>query len=200
MSDFVEVQFPTDISYGAKGGPGFSTDVVETFSGREQRNINWSQARSRYNAASGVKSESQWAALIAFFRARRGKAIGFRYKDWSDYKGSNEAIGTSDGSTTDFQLVKIYTSGAVAVSRTIAKPVSGTVKIYVDSILQNSGVSVDTATGIVTFDTAPGSGDAITADFEFDVPVRFDTDELDISVDAYDAGRWDAIPLVEVRV
>lgn len=200
MTDFVEVQFPTDISYGAKGGPGFSTDVVETFSGREQRNINWSQARARYNVASGVKSESQWAALISFFRARRGKAIGFRYKDWSDYKGSNEAIGAGDDSTTDFQLVKIYSSGSAAVSRTITKPVSGTVKIYVDSILQNSGVSVDTETGIVTFDSAPAADESITADFEFDVPVRFDTDNLELSVDAYDAGRWDAIPLVEVRV
>ncbi len=200
MTDFIEMQFHTDISYGAKGGPGFSTDVVTTFSGHEQRNINWSQSRAHYNIASGVKSESQWHALIAFFRTCRGRAMGFRYKDWSDYKGINESIAIGDGLLTEFQLVKIYVSGSIANSRIITKPVPGTVKIYIDSILQTSGVTIDNATGIITFAVAPEDESLIAADFEFDVPVRFDTDQLDLSVDAYDAGRWDSIPLVEVRI
>jgi len=197
---FEEIQFPSDISYGAAGGPMFLTDVVATVSGHEQRNSKWSQSRAKYNAASGIKTETQWQALIAFFRARRGMAVGFRYKDWSDYKGENVQIGVGDDSETDFQLVKIYASGSVAVSRSITKPVVGTIDIYVDAMLQNSGVTIDTTTGIVTFDSAPSSGDVITADFEFDVPVRFDTDELALSMDSFDAGSWSSIPLIEVRV
>lgn len=200
MTDFAEVQFPTDISYGATGGPMFLTDIVSTLSGREQRNSKWSQSRAKYNVASGIKTESQWHALIAFFRARRGMAIGFRFKDWSDYLGENEEIGVGDDATTQFQLVKIYSSGSVAVSRDIAKPVAGTVKVYVDSVLQVSGITVDTTTGIVTFYTAPATDEVITADFEFDVPVRFDTDELALSMDSFDAGSWNSIPLIEVRI
>lgn len=200
MTDFAEVQFPTDISYGATGGPMFLTDVVTTISGHEQRNSKWSQSRAKYNVASGVKTETQWQALIAFFRARRGKAVGFRFKDWSDYKVESVQIGVGDDSTTEFQLVKIYSSGPVAVSRDITKPVAGSVDIYVDSILQSSGVSVDTTTGVVTFSTPPTTDEVITADFEFDVPVRFDTDEMAVSMDSFDAGNWSSIPLIEVRV
>lgn len=200
MSDFVEVQFPTDISYGATGGPIFLTDVVTTVSGHEQRNSKWSQSRAKYNVASGVKTETQWQALIAFFRARRGKAVGFRFKDWSDYKAESVQIGVGDDSATQFQLVKIYSSGPAASSRDITKPVVGTVDIYIDSVLQSSGVSVDTETGIVTFSAAPATDEVITADFEFDVPVRFDTDEMAISMDSFDAGNWSSIPLIEVRV
>lgn len=197
---FAEVQFPTDISYGATGGPMFLTDVVTTISGHEQRNSKWSQSRAKYNVASGVKTETQWQALIAFFRARRGKAVGFRFKDWSDYKAQGVQIGVGDSSATQFQLVKIYSSGSVAVSRTITKPVAGTVDIYIDSVLQTSGVTIDTTTGIVTFAVAPAGGAIITADFEFDVPVRFDTDEMAVSMDSFDAGNWSSIPLIEVRI
>ena len=114
---FVEVQFPSDISYGATGGPMFLTDVVATVSGHEQRNSKWSQARARYNVASGVKTETQWQALIAFFRARRGKAVGFRFKDWGDFKAVNQPLLSLGG--TQYQLVKQYVSGAVvsAMSR-----------------------------------------------------------------------------------
>jgi uncharacterized protein (TIGR02217 family) len=200
MTDFAEVQFPTDISYGATGGPMFLTDIVSTLSGREQRNSKWSQSRAKYNVASGIKTESQWHALIAFFRSRRGMAVGFRFKDWSDYQGENEEIGVGDSTTTQFQLVKIYASGLIAVSRDIVKPVMGTVDVYIDSVLQASGITIDTTTGIVTFDTAPADGEVITADFEFDVPVRFDTDELALSMDSFDAGSWNSIPLIEVRI
>lgn len=200
MTDFEEIQFPTDISYGATGGPMFLTDVVATVSGHEQRNAKWSQSRAKYNVASGIKQESQWQALIAFFRARQGKAVGFRFKDWSDYSATAVQIGVGDDTTTDFQLVKIYSSGSVAVSRDITKPVLGTINIYVDAVLQTGGVTVDTTTGIVTFTTAPANGEIITADFEFDVPVRFDTDELALSIDSFDAGSWSSIPLIEVRI
>ena len=194
MTDFEEIQFPTDISYGATGGPMFLTDVVATVSGHEQRNSRWSQSRAKYNVASGIKTEEQWQALIAFFRARRGKAVGFRFKDWSDYKAENQPLNNISGN--DYQMIKQYSSGSVAVEREITKPVSAAIKLYEDSILQANGWSVDTTTGIITTNL---SG-TLSVDFEFDVPVRFDTDEMAISVDSFDAGNWSSIPLIEVRI
>ena len=171
-----------------------------TQGGYEQRNANWSQSRARYNVAHGVKTQAQLAALIAFFRARKGRADGFRFKDWSDYQATGQSIGTGNAVTTAFQLVKTYVSGSVTESRTITKPVSGTVAIYLGGVLQSSGYSIDTSTGIVSFVSPPGNGVAVTADFEFDVPVRFDTDRLSATLDAYGASSWLDIPLIEVRV
>lgn len=197
---FVEIQFPADISYGSSGGPTFSTDVIEAFSGFEQRNINWSAARARYNVAHGVKTQSQLDELISFFRARQGKAIGFRFKDWTDYQAVAQNIGTGNGSQTVFQLTKKYTS-SVTVTRVIKKPVNNaTMKVYLNAVLQSSGYTVNYATGEITFTTAPGSGVAVTADFEFDVPVRFDTDQLDAAIDDFGSRSWSDIPLVEVRL
>jgi uncharacterized protein (TIGR02217 family) len=197
---FVETQFPVDIAYGSGGGPEYSTDIVITQSGYEQRNSNWSEARARYNVAHGVKTQTQLDTLIAFFRARKGRAHGFRFKDWTDYQVTGQVIGTGDGSTSQFQLIKTYVDAGIIETRTITKPVAGSVKLYLDTVEQVSGVSVDTTTGIVTFTTAPTSGVSITADFEFDVPVRFDTDRLSASLDDYGAQSWQNIPLVELRV
>lgn len=197
---FVEVRFPADISYGSSGGPEYSTDIVITQSGYEQRNINWQHARARYNVAHGVRSQSQLDALIAFFRARKGRANGFRFKDWSDYSATAELIGTGDGTTTAFQLIKTYSSGVTEEVRTITKPVEDSVSVYLDDVEQTSGWAVDTATGILSFVSVPGDGVELTADFEFDVPVRFDTDRLTATLDAYGAQSWNDIPLVELRV
>jgi uncharacterized protein (TIGR02217 family) len=201
MTTFAEVQFPPEISYGSKGGPIFSTDIVTTFSGHEQRNINWQEARARYDIASGIKTEEQWHQLIAFFRARRGRAIGFRYKDWSDYRAVNQIIGQGNSETDKFQLIKSYPSGEYLYNRVINKPVNNSFcKIYIDSILQEQGLLVDFTTGIVIFERFPRQGEQITADFEFDVPVRFDTDQLDLSIDNFAVGSWNNIPLVEIRI
>lgn len=197
---FIETRFPTDISYGSAGGPEYSTDIVMTQGGHEQRNRNWSAARARYNVAYGVRTQAQLDALIAFFRARRGRADGFRFKDWTDYQASTQLLGIGNGSATQFQLVKNYTSGAITDQRIISKPVSGTISIYKAGVLQTSDISVSTTTGLVTFSTAPASGVSITASYEFDVPVRFDTDRLSASLDSYGLGSVNEIPLVEVRV
>lgn len=197
---FIDTRFPTDISYGSAGGPEYSTDIVITQGGHEQRNINWSAARAKYNVAYGVKTQSQLNTLIGFFRARKGRADGFRFKDWTDFSATAQNIGTGDGSTTQFQLVKTYTSGSVTETRIITKPVSGSISIYKAGVLQSSGYSVSTTTGILTFNTAPANGVAITASFEFDVPVRFDTDRLSASLESYGIGSINDIPLVEVRV
>lgn len=196
---FAEVQFPPDISYGSGGGPEYATDIVISQNGHEQRNVHWSEARARYNVAHGVKTQAQLEALIAFFRARKGRAFGFRFKDWTDYRGASQRLGEGDGVRKDFQLLKHYTSGAVVEQRVIRKPVSGTVRIYKNAVLQSSGVAVALDTGHVSFTAAPAAGVSVTADFEFDVPVRFDTDRLSATLEAYGIHSWLDIPLIEVR-
>lgn len=197
---FLETQFPSDISYGSSGGPEYLTDIVISQNGYEQRNINWDQARARYNVAHGVKTSEQLDALIAFFRTCKGRARGFRFKDWNDFEASNEFIATADGSTNIFQLIKTYETGGNNEVRFIKKPVAGSVVVYVDSVEQTTGVSVNAQTGEISFVLAPDDGAEIRADFEFDVPVRFDTDTLSASLDAYGAHSWQDIPLIEIRV
>lgn len=197
---FVETQFPTDISYGSSGGPEYSTDVVVTQGGYEQRNINWSQSRARYNVAHGVKSKTQLDMLIAFFRARKGRAIGFRFKDWTDYRAVGQQIGIGDGERTQFQLVKHYSSGSTQEYRAIGKPVSGTVVLYLGGVAQATGYTVNYTTGLVVLAVAPAEGVVVSADYEFDVPVRFDTDRLAATLDAYGMHSWQDIPLIEVRL
>lgn len=199
MSGFHEVQFPSDISYGSSGGPEFSTDVVITHSGHEQRNINWSDARAVYNVSHAIKTKTQLDNLIAFFRARQGRAYGFRFKDWSDYKVTGQEIGIGNGVATQFQLVKKYISAATTISRNIKKPVASSLKIYLNGVEKVSGVILDSTSGLVTLAPAPASSVIITADFEFDVPVRFDTDRLSASLDNYGVNSWNNIPIVEIR-
>jgi uncharacterized protein (TIGR02217 family) len=180
-------------------GPEFATTVVVTGSGHEQRNVDWAEARGRWDVASGLKNQAQLDELIAFFRARKGKAYGFRFKDWTDYQATGQLIGTGNGALKTFQLAKRYLSGSVIEVRTVTKPVAGTVRVYLDGVEQLAGWSVDVTTGIVTFATAPVSSVAITADFELDVPVRFDTDHMAVTIESFRLHRWQQIPIVELR-
>ncbi len=197
---FHEVRFPDDIAYGATGGPEFATSVVATASGYEQRNINWSAARGRWDVASGLKKQTQLDTLIAFFRARKGRVHGFRFKDWTDYKATAQALGTGNGTITTFQLIRTYSSGGSTDVRTITKPVAGTVNVYLAGVLQASGWSVNTTTGVITFTTAPANGVAVSADYEFDVPVRFDTDRMAVTIEQINLHQWSGIGIVEIRV
>ncbi|MCB1339142.1 MAG: DUF2460 domain-containing protein, partial [Maritimibacter sp.] len=172
---------------GARGGPERRTQIVELASGDEERNASWANSRRRYDVAYGIRRADDLAAVVSFFEARNGRLYGFRFKDWGDHKSclpsgspspTDQSIGTGDGTTTTFQLMKRYTSGAQSWTRAIAKPVAGSVHIAIGGVEQPSGWSVDTMTGVVIFSAAPGAGAAITAGFEFDVPVRFDTDAL----------------------
>ena len=199
MSGFHEVRFPDNIAYGATGGPEFATTVVATGAGHEKRNVNWSEARGRWDVASVLKKQAQMGELIAFFRARRGKAYGFRFKDWTDHRATGQLLGTGDDTQTQFQLVKRYLSGSIIEERTVTKPAAGTVRVYLDAVEQLFGWSVDVTTGLITFTTAPALGVQITADFEFDVPVRFDTDHMAVTIETFRLHRWQQIPIVELR-
>lgn len=200
MSSFHEIQFPVDISFGASGGPQYSTDLVVTNSGHEQRNINWSSSRASYNVAHAIKTQSQLEDLIAFFRARKGRAYGFRFKDWSDYFANNQKIAVADGIEKQFQLIKSYSSGQQVEKRLVHKPVQNSVEIFVDNILQVQNYSINYQNGAIIFDIAPSDSSEISASFEFDVPVRFDTDSLSTSIDDYKVYSWQNISLVEIRV
>jgi uncharacterized protein (TIGR02217 family) len=173
---------------------------VELGSGFEQRNVDWAQARAKYNVAWGVKTDAQLQALLDFFYGRKGRAYGFRFKDWTDYQGTTEAIGTGDASEQHFQLAKVYTSGGTTYTRNIFKPVSGSVHIFFDTVEQMSGWSISTTTGVITFTSPPSVGVAITATFDYDVPVRFDVDQLSMSLDEYGINSALDIRLVELRI
>lgn len=205
---FHEVRFPDNISRSARGGPERRTQIVELASGDEERNASWANSRRRYDVAYGIRRADDLAAVVAFFEARNGRLHGFRFKDWADFKSclpsqvpgaTDQQIGTGDGTTTAFQLVKRYASGSQSWTRAITKPVAGTVRITLGGVEQASGWSVDTATGVITFATAPGAGVAVTAGFEFDVPVRFDADTLDVTLDLERLGSITSIPLLEIR-
>jgi uncharacterized protein (TIGR02217 family) len=202
---FHEIQFPTSIAFRSSGGPQRKTEIVTLGSGYEERNAVWANSRRRYDVGYGVKTLDDLHAVIAFFEARMGRLYGFRFKDFADFKScapgadvADQPLGTGDGTTTDFQLAKIYASGSASWSRTIAKPVSGTAVAAVDGT--ETSVTVDTASGIVTFASAPGAGTALTAGFEFDTPVRFDTDRLAIDLASFNAGEIPSIPIVEILI
>ena len=207
MSDFHEIRFPFAVAIGAVGGPQRRTEIVTLLSGREERNSPWADSLRRWDAGPGVRSLDDLNTLIAFFEARRGRLHGFRFRDPIDNRSCapsaapsmlDQLIGTGDGVATAFQLVKTYASGAESWARTIAKPVEGTVVVAVDGV--EAAVSVDHTTGLVSFAAPPAGGAAITAGFAFDCPVRFDTDQLDIALDAVGAGAAPSVPLVELKL
>ena len=208
---FNEVRFPTDVALGAKGGPERRTDVVTLRSGAEQRNSVWADARRKYQAGYGIKSFAQLEAVLSFFEAQRGRLYGFRWKDRFDFRScaspgtpaaTDQPIGTGNGTTLAFQLCKTYGAGATPYVRPIRKPVSGTVAVAVAGVAVPPGqVAVDPTTGLVTFPPghAPATGALVTAGFQFDVPVRFDIDYLEVDASHFEAGQIPHIPLVEIR-
>ncbi len=210
---FHEVRFPTAISLNALGGPERRTDVVVLGSGHEERNSRWADSRRRWNAGYGVKSLDDLHAVIAFFEERRGRLHAFRWRDPTDWKSCapkgttsalDQVIGSGTGALAAFQLKKTYGSAFAPWPRDIRKPVAGTVKVAVAGVAKTAGTqfTVDTSTGIVTFlaGHVPGNGQSVTAGFEFDVPVRFDSDRLEINVSGFTSGAIPDVPVVEVRL
>ncbi|WP_164730671.1 DUF2460 domain-containing protein [Pelagibacterium montanilacus] len=205
---FHPVRFPLDIALGARGGPQRLTDVVTLGSGHEERNSRWAHSRRRYNAGYGVKSRVDMLAVLAFFEERRGRFHSFLWRDGLDFSShplggepgpGDQLLGTGDGTNRDFPLTKRYGAGFDPYLRPITKPVAASVVVAVDGVTLAPGAfTVDALSGIVTLDEPPGVGAAVTAGFLFDVPVRFDTDRLDIELSGFDAAVVPDIPLVEV--
>jgi uncharacterized protein (TIGR02217 family) len=194
---FHAIRFPLDVALGARGGPERATDIVTLASGREERNARWAHSRRRYNAGYGVKSRADMQAVLAFFEERRGRFHSFLWRDALDHSANDQGIGIGDGTAVSFQLVKRYGAAFDPYLRPITRPVADTVEVRVDG--EPVSVEVDALTGVVTFDAAPDDGAVVTASFEFDVPVRFDIDRLDIELTSFDAADAPSIPVIEVR-
>lgn len=189
------VRLPDDIERGAVGGPGFKTTIITLSNGGEQRNQEWSKARGSWDVGYGIKDRDDLMAVVAFFNARRGRARGFRFKDWLDFSATAELVGTTGNSLTR-QLQKTYADDVNPYVRPIVLPVAGTVKVYIDNILTPAGWTLGD-NGILTFDDDPGEN--VKASFEFDVPARFDIDMLPVSLNTYLNGAINGISIVELR-
>lgn len=208
---FHEVRFPLRLSLGASGGPGRRTDIVALSNGAETRNARWADARRRYDVGTGLRGLDDLYQLTAFFEARRGQLYGFRFRDPVDHASAppgqavtaiDQQIGTGDGVKVLFELIKTYADAGGATTRRIEKVVEGSVVLAVDSLALEPGeYAVDHASGLVTFSpgSVPAPGAIVTAGYEFDIPVRFDTDRIEISLAAFKAGSVPSVPLVEIR-
>ena len=203
---FHEVRLPARLAFGSTGGVERRTEIATLASGHERRSTPWAMGRRRYLIGANLRSLDDMAELTAFFEARRGRLYGFRFKDFADHKScapggtvgpGDQALGVGDGVRRSFQLVKRYGD----VERAIAKPVEGSVRVAVAGVEPAAGAfAVDAVTGVVTLETAPAVGDAVTAGFLFDTPVRFDADRIEATLESFEAGRMAAVPLIEVRV
>jgi uncharacterized protein (TIGR02217 family) len=213
MPAFHEILFPLDIALKSAGGPERKTEIVALGSGREERNARWAHSRRRYDAGYGVKTLDALSQVVAFFEERRGRLHGFRWRDRLDHSSAapgasttslDQVIGVGDGVQAAFQLLKFYGAAHAPYQRPIAKPVAGSVRVSVGGVEQTEGVAFtcDPATGFVTFlpGHIPAAAAVVRAGFTFDVPVRFDTDYLEVDLSAFAAGSVPRIPLVEIKL
>ncbi|MFZ2030202.1 MAG: DUF2460 domain-containing protein, partial [Vitreimonas sp.] len=209
VNAFEDVSLPLPFALGASGGPQRRVDVVALGSGREVRNTPWAHGRRCYDVGGAVRTLDDMHALIAFFEARRGRLVGFRFRDPFDCKScapsatpapSDQELGIGDGVKRTFQLIKAYGAGASAYARPIKKPVVGSVRVSVAGSELSSGAFAVDALGLVTLTSAPAGGAHITAGFTFDTTVRFDIDRLDLALDGFGAGHAPSIPLIEILI
>ncbi|MFT4056716.1 MAG: DUF2460 domain-containing protein [Novosphingobium sp.] len=207
MQAFDDVLYPLALGRDATVVPEFSTSVSVTASGFERRNSLWSNARLRFDVGPGVRSEAELGQLIAFFRARRGPARGFRLRDPSDFSSNgmvavpgplDQLLGIGDGLAAGFPLIKRYGEGEDAQVRRITRPDFATMLVSIDGALQVGNWTLGEH-GVVIFDSAPAAGAEVHAGFLFDVPVRFAEDSLEVSGGAFAAGEAPSVPVVEIR-
>ena len=207
---FHEVRLPARLAFGSTGGIERRPDVVTLASGFERRSTPWAQGRRRYLIGANLRSLDDMAALTAFFEGRRGRLYGFRFRDFADFKSCSpggaatpldQILGAGDGAGATFDLHKRYGEGEDAFDRRIHKPVQGSVRVAIDGVeLNPAGFEIDPGAGVVTLQSPPAVGAVVTAGFEFDVPVRFDADRIDVTLETFAAGRMAAVPLIELRV
>lgn len=206
MTTFHNVRLPEDVERGADGGPEFKTLIMELQSGHEQRNVNWSRPRQSWNIGYGIQTNSDLSAVRAFFYAREGRAFGFRFKDWGDYEvgdtaaGVGELIYVATGGETTVQARKPYASGGVTYYRDLTRLVADTLRVWKNDVelTESVGFTADDDTGIITV-SALSASDEIKIACEFDVPVRFDVDKLNVTVNWKDAQYIPHIPVIELR-
>ena len=205
LASFHDVLFPPAVSFGATGGPERRNEIVALASGREKRNARLSLSRRRYDAGTGVRSLEDLHDVVAFFEARRGSLHAFRFRDPFDMKScrpqatpspTDQVLGTGDGEMLRFALVKVYGEGEDAYRRPISRPRPESLRVAVGGV--EAGFTFDEERAEIVLASAPGAGVAVTAGYEFDVPVRFDAERIEVSLTSFRAGQIPTIPLVEV--
>ena len=194
---FLEIRFPESISFESSTILEFNTSIITSKNGNEQRNVNWQYNKMKYNIINGIKTTTELDEIIKLFRNAKGQAYGFRFKDWSDYKATKEQIAIGDNINTKFQLIKTYIISNNIYTRIITKPVISTVKLYIDDVEIND-FNIDFTTGEIVLSSPPQENSIIYADFEFDVPVRFNSDILEITMQSIKTGFVKDIMLIEV--
>lgn len=211
---FLDTSFPLAVAGGVSGGPERRVDIVKLANGAEERNARWKHSRRSFDAGFGIHSADDLAAVVAFFEETGGPLHSFRFRDWSDFSSAadstigsiatDQTLGVGDGSQTAFQLVKTY-GGLAPYVRDITKPLAGSVVIALDGTPQGAGWAVDNLTGLVSFTAPPAAGVQVSAGFLFDVPVRFNTQQIFVDMAFFSeaegrgAGQIPEIPLIEVR-
>lgn len=196
---FKNVRISTRVELGAQGGPGFKTTIIETSSGDEYRNIDWSRQRGRWEIGYTDNMEII-EEIIAFFQVMRGRAYGFRFRDWSDYKVDN-VIAVGDGETKEFQAAKVYqVDESAQFIRPLTRLDGATVVLSDDNDTEVAATPmIDENTGKITFSVAPPTGYKVKLKGQFDVPVRFDTDELPVTMLTQNVARIESVPIIEIR-
>lgn len=201
--NFHDVQFPTDVSYGSRGGPEFKTQIYTAYHGNEKRNIEWSQPLMRFNVAYGIKTTTQMRTVIDFYNARGGRANAFRYKNWQNYNIVSGPIAPTDGSSQRFPLYKFFGLNGFRTYKRLYKIVPGSVKdvgvAAPGNLVEGTDYIIDYELGEIAINTVPAFGVGIFGSLEFDEPVRFDVDNLDILIEAYNNNSLTDLPLVGVR-
>lgn len=211
LASFHDVRFPLAVSFGATGGPERRNEIVSLTSGREKRNARFSQSRHHYDAGTGVRSLEDLHDVLVFFEARRGSLHAFRFHDPFDMKScrpeatpspGDQLLGYGDGTKSRFKLIKRYGTGDDAYLRLVSRPLAATLRVAIDAaeLSAPAGFSFDDTSGEIVFAAAPPNGAAVTAGYEFDVPVRFDSDRMSVSLTGFKAGQIPSIPLIEVQI
>ena len=194
---FLEIRFPDSISFNSSTILEFNTTIITSKNGKEYRNVNWNNNKMKFNIVNGIKTKTELDEVIKFFRNVKGKAYGFRFKDWTDFSAVNQQIGIGDGETKEFQLIKTYTINGNTYTRKIKKPVISTINVFLDGVKTND-FSIDLTNGLISFEVAPSDTTIITANFEFDVPVRFNNDLLEVSLNSLSSGKINNLELIEI--
>lgn len=195
---FLEIRFPESIAFNSSSILEFNTTIIKSKNGYEQRNINWNTNKMKFNIINGIKTKAELDEVITFFRNVRGAGYGFRFKDWTDYQVDNQYLGLGDGVTKKFQLIKSYKiSDNIIYYRKITKPVISTVRVFINDI-ESKDFNIDLTTGLITLNTVPEIDGTIKASFEFDVPVRFENDIMEITMNSINSGNIKDITLIEI--
>ena len=197
-NNFKDIIFPEAISYGSVGGPAFFTDVNSSYNGYEQRNINWAEPKTQYSVGCNIASDLD--VLLSFFRITKGKARGFLFKDWADYSAHSQILQKCPKNSRIYHFIKSYHSDAESSERRIFKPHNIEVNVTVDGHLQNNPFVAREDIGVLEFEAPLPDGAVVKASFQFYVPVRFDSDMLNISVDGYKNHSCNNIKMVELRL